>query len=389
MGRWVYKGDLRGPRGHSVEEASITQDGRLRLLLTSGEVVDAGRVKGENGLPGVNAIPAANAVASYLSTSGSPALNALLDQLDNQETELATAIISLTGSSLPSWVPFPFYGATITSPRPAEAVGRVCIWYVVSDDPSPTPLHVGPNDIVVPLTAVALPWNPLQDSDIQIWLDPQVTGVGDGATVTPWPDRTGNHFDAVEWGLASGQATSHPVRDADGLGGTPSVVLPTRAGLTKNITLQPTAALLYGINAQFSAATTVMTACTFSASGFGKYSLGKASGGATWFVTTDTGTTFNFGVADSNPHSFLVLATVDYIRVWVDGALALSQAIALPVQSISAFRLGYVSGGADNGSWRLMSNGRIGDFFVSFPAAVPDDAAILLRNTFLMDRRNA
>jgi len=64
-----YIGNIIGPRGYSVAAAIISEaDQRLRLTLSSGEVLDAGVARGPQGLNGVNGVENDIAVAGYLST---------------------------------------------------------------------------------------------------------------------------------------------------------------------------------------------------------------------------------------------------------------------------------------------------------------------------------
>ena len=78
MATSTYLGNIRGPRGYSVGEATVGGDGHLLMVLADGSVLDAGDVRGPQGLPGTGAVPADDAVAGYISTTGSSATKSIL-----------------------------------------------------------------------------------------------------------------------------------------------------------------------------------------------------------------------------------------------------------------------------------------------------------------------
>jgi len=63
---WKRKTNLRGPRGHGVKTARITPQGHLVLTLTDQTELDAGLVRGAQGIPGMNGAPTDAAVAGLL-----------------------------------------------------------------------------------------------------------------------------------------------------------------------------------------------------------------------------------------------------------------------------------------------------------------------------------
>lgn len=85
---WKLKANIRGPQGYSVQSADVGGDDHLRVILSNGTVLDAGNVRGAQGLPGVNAVDNDTAVAGYISTPGNSATKTALS------TTIATSRIA-------------------------------------------------------------------------------------------------------------------------------------------------------------------------------------------------------------------------------------------------------------------------------------------------------
>jgi hypothetical protein len=77
---WKLVANIRGPRGFSVKSAAIGTDGRLRLTLTSGEVLSAGIARGPQGLPGLEDVPTDPGIAELIRTEGTSETQVALDE---------------------------------------------------------------------------------------------------------------------------------------------------------------------------------------------------------------------------------------------------------------------------------------------------------------------
>jgi hypothetical protein len=101
---WKLLADLRGVRGYSISSATVGADGRLRLGLDSGLVLDAGYVRGTQGLPGTNGNTADAAVAGYIGTEGtSETKTALGKSVEAQVAKLVDAYIEARLHHQPSY----------------------------------------------------------------------------------------------------------------------------------------------------------------------------------------------------------------------------------------------------------------------------------------------
>lgn len=78
MAGWVKKANLRGPRGHGIVSAMIDAFDHLIIGRTDAGPLDAGNVRGPQGLPGVNALDNDAAVAGYIETPGTSATKSAL-----------------------------------------------------------------------------------------------------------------------------------------------------------------------------------------------------------------------------------------------------------------------------------------------------------------------
>lgn len=323
-----------------------------------------------------------------IGSTGGVSLEDVAEAAGNPETDLNTIITGIAESVTPAGLPVIFTATSLSDARPATASGQAVWWRIVSTNPAARPIHMATNDFVFVIAAEPLDWTPSQDPNTLVWLDPAATGVADGVAVSPWPDQTTHAYSPTKWTVTSGQATSSPLLSMIGLNGTPCVVLPARSGFAKNTPVTPTVALIIGINWQAAAANAAsQTIVQFTASQPGRYTFGRTADGSQWFVTNaDATVTYPFGTADTLPHSVIVMHTPTVIKVWLDGVLALEQVVAIALQGITSFRLGYSEGSSVAETRRVFEGGKIGDYFVSTGAEI-DATGVTARTKFLKKKR--
>ncbi|RFA14545.1 hypothetical protein B7R21_06260 [Subtercola boreus] len=287
-------------------------------------------------------------------------------------------------------------GDSINTARPLTAAGGVwpgpVIW--CSKIGRPTNMLAG-TDFYFAISTDPLSFSPLVLAGLFAWFSPTNSGVSEGASMSAWTDNSPAAHNAVNWNISSTAATNLPVYSATALNSTPGVRLIVRSGLgASGFTVTSPACVIFGANAQWlDPAPTSVNQHLNSMGNTGSFSISRTPSN-TWAASIDGVTYYNFGTADNNPHSFVLVATSSNIQVWVDGNKLLDQAIAFsPLPTVSLLRLGFVGTTSTNTQWKYMgggvSGGIVGDTFGSTPSAAPSSSDISVYTQWLKARRGA
>lgn len=139
------------------------------------------------------------------------------DALANPESDLNSAAVALIGSTVGSSSTIPQFNDARGNSAKARIGSGPQFWLINVSQADP--VHVTDLDVILPVSAEAVPWTPSMIPGLVGWFDAQSLGLADAAAVASWPNLASG-------GAAAVQATSgaRPVVSIAKINGHPAVV---------------------------------------------------------------------------------------------------------------------------------------------------------------------